>query len=76
MSERRPLEENGTGTVVCANCQRGLRPDEWVDDEWRAYADASGEPHLYCPECIRREFAPDSPASGRVPLVEHDVAAP
>jgi hypothetical protein len=54
-------------TLRCAECHRRPRPDENPDDEWRVYSDGIGELHTFCPECARREFAPDAPASGLAP---------
>ena len=53
----------------CSECRRTPREDENPDDEWRVYSDGIGELPVFCPECAEREFAPDAPASGLVPMV-------
>jgi hypothetical protein len=63
------LPDDEAERLRCTECGRIPHEDENPDDEWRVYSDGVGELHSFCPECAEREFAPDAPASGLVPLV-------
>jgi len=60
----RPMEE---AAIRCA--ERGRSVDEFtaIAERWGRWSDGCGELIPMCPECARREFAPDAPASGRLP---------
>jgi len=51
--------------------QRGRVVDEFtaIAERWGYWSDGCGELLPFCPECARREFAPDALASVRLPLV-------
>src|SRR5262249_6636305 len=64
-SRVRPMDD---GAIRCIECK--LEVDEYtaIAKGWRYWSD--GDSLLpYCPECAKREFAPDAPARGLVPLV-------
>jgi hypothetical protein len=47
--------------LICAECGREPREDEYAADEWRGYLDIADELPLFCPECAEREFGVDVP---------------
>ena len=54
--------------IRCTECMYEVDEFTAVAKGWRYWSDGTSL-LPYCPECARREFAPDAPASGRVPLV-------
>jgi hypothetical protein len=62
-------------SIYCAECQRTVDELTAIAERWRYWSDGCGELLAYCPACAEREFSPDAPASGRVPLVERRTGA-
>ena len=63
------------GLIRCTECER--EADEFVAaaEDWRFWSD-DRDVIPYCPECSMREFAPDAPASGPLPLARgHDASS-
>ena len=54
--------------IRCAECNDGVDEFTVIAKGWRYFCDGTSL-LAYCPECARREFAPDDPPSGVVPLV-------
>jgi hypothetical protein len=54
--------------VRCTECKWEVDEFTAIAEGWRYYSDSRGDLMPFCPECARREFAPDAPASGRRPL--------
>jgi hypothetical protein len=59
------------GLVRCSECHREVDEFVAISEQWAYWSDGCGELLAFCPECLRREFARDAPASGLVPLVLH-----
>jgi hypothetical protein len=74
MELRLPPEALAPATVTCSGCGQTIYEDEAQAARWGYWSDGVGDLYAYCIECPTREFAPDAPASGLVPLV-HGRAA-
>ena len=55
--------------IRCAECDRKVDEFTAIAEKWGCWRDGVGELVPFCPECARREFAPDARASGSSPLV-------
>jgi predicted RNA-binding Zn-ribbon protein involved in translation (DUF1610 family) len=55
--------------VRCRECRRQVDEFTAIAERWVYWSDGSGELLPFCPECGAREFGPDAPARGRLPLV-------
>ncbi len=60
--------------IRCSECQREVDEFTAIAERWGFWSDGCGELLSFCPECSRREFAADAPASALVPLVHRRVA--
>jgi len=49
--------------VLCSECRREVDEFTAIAERWGFWSDGCGELLPFCPECDRREFAPDAPAS-------------
>ena len=58
------------GGIRCAECRRDVDEFTAIAEKWGYWSDGVGDLVPFCPECGKREFAPDAPAS-RVPQGEH-----
>lgn len=65
MRQHQPIDDTA---IRCTECNYEVDEFTVVAKGWRYWSDGTSL-LPYCPECARREFAPDAPASGRVPLV-------
>lgn len=65
MRYRRDIDELA---IRCTECKDEVDEFTAIAKGWRYYSDGTSL-LPYCPECARREVAPDAPASGLVPLV-------
>ena len=54
--------------IRCVECGREVYEFTAIAEKW-AWSDGVGELLPFCPECARREFAPDASGGGRVPFV-------
>jgi hypothetical protein len=52
------------GDIRCAECEREVDEFTAIFEKWGYWSDGVGELVPFCPECARREFAPDTPGSG------------
>jgi hypothetical protein len=52
----------------CEECHRETDEFTAMAERWGYWSDGRGELLPFCPECARREFAPDAPSGGVVPL--------
>ena len=69
MVERKRQHKLTDDTAIrCTECSYEVDEFTAVAKGWRYWSDGTSL-LPYCPECARREFAPDAPASARVPLV-------
>ena len=61
--------------IRCTECADEVDEFTAIAKGWRYYSDGTSL-LPYCPDCARREFAPDAPASGLVPphVHRHDRA--
>jgi hypothetical protein len=50
--------------IRCSECHREVDEFTAIKERWGYWSDGCGELLPFCPECARREFAPDAPASG------------
>ena len=69
---RRSVDE--VAVIRCLECGREV--DEFVaaTERWGYWSDGS-DLNPFCPECARREFAADAPASARRPRgLRHDAS--
>ena len=57
--------DTGIGSVRCAECDREVDEFSAIAEKWGYWSDGFGELVPFCPECAKREFAPDSPRSSR-----------
>jgi hypothetical protein len=76
MELRLPPEALAPATVTCSGCGETFYEDEAQAARWGYWSDGVGDLYPYGIECATREFAPDAPASGLVPLVHRRVVAP
>jgi hypothetical protein len=53
--------------VVCTECGREVDEFTTIAERWLYYSDGR-DLYPFCPECAKREFAPDAAVSGRLPL--------
>ncbi len=51
-----------------AECDREVDEFTAIADRWGFWSDGCGELVPFCPECAKREFAPDASSSGVAPL--------
>jgi hypothetical protein len=58
------------GEIRCEECHREVDEFTAIHERWGYWSDGCSELLPYCPECAKREFASDTLASGRVPLVK------
>lgn len=56
-------------SVRCSECKREVDEFTAISERLGYWSDGCGDLLVFCPECARREFADDAPASGLVPLV-------
>ena len=68
MELRPPPDPLAPATVTCSECGETIFEDEAQAARWGYWSDGVDEPYPFCIECATREFAPDAPASGLVPL--------
>ena len=54
------------GAFRCGECHREVDEFTAIAEKWGYWSDGVGELVAFCPECARREFAPDAPATGLV----------
>ena len=59
-------------TIRCTECECAVDEFSAIAKHWGFWSDGTGELLPFCPECARREFAPDAPALGR----EDDASPP
>jgi hypothetical protein len=52
------------GAIRCSERRRELDEFTAIHERWGYRSDGYGEFLPFCPECARREFAPDARASG------------
>ncbi len=50
--------------IRCEGCGRVVDEFTAIAERWGYWSDGCGELLPFCPECARREFAPNAPASG------------
>ncbi len=62
-------------TFACSECHREVDEFTAISERWGYWSDGCGELLLFCPDCARREFAPDAPAGGLVLLVQRRDAS-
>lgn len=58
--------ESEIGGVRCEGCRRAVDEFTAIAERWGYWSDGCGELLPFCPDCARREFAPDADASGRM----------
>ena len=61
--------------VSCSKCGREVDEFTAIVEKWGYWSDGCGELLSCCPECARREFAPDARASGPSPRARHRAAS-
>ncbi len=61
------LEADG---IRCSECDRQVDEFTAIAEQWRYWSDGCGELLPFCPECAKREFAPNTRASGLLPRVQ------
>jgi len=66
---RLPPEALAPATVTCSGCSQTIYEDEAQAARWGYSSDGVGDLYPFCIECATREFAPDAPVGGLVPLV-------
>jgi hypothetical protein len=59
--------------IRCTECRQEVDEFTAMAEKWRYWSNGSSL-LAYCPECARREFASDAPATGLVPLVHRRAA--
>jgi hypothetical protein len=50
--------------IRCAECDRAVDEFTAIAEKWGYWSDGVGGLVPFCPECARREFAPDARANG------------
>jgi len=50
----------GLGSVRCAECEPEVDEFAAIAERWSYWSDGVGELVPFCPECAKREFAPDA----------------
>jgi hypothetical protein len=53
--------------IRCSECRREVDEFTAIKERWGFWSDGCGALLPYCPECARREFAPDAPIGLRSP---------
>jgi hypothetical protein len=56
------------GVTRCSECHREGYEFAAIKERWSYCSDGCGELLPFCPECSRREFAPDAP----IPLLSRN----
>jgi len=68
MTERRSSRAQWTDDAVrCPECRREVDEFTAIAERWGYWSDGCGDPLAVCPECSKREFASDAPASAASP---------
>ena len=62
----RPQVTELSENISCAECGREVDGFSAIAEKWGYWSGGVGVVVPSCPECARREFAPDAPASRRV----------
>ncbi len=65
----------GDGDIRCAECDREVDEFTAIAEKWGYWSDGAGELMPFCPECAKREFAPDARAYGSSPPARHHDAS-